>query len=87
MSVWGMFSPHLLAFAQREDMTSLSLQQEDDYWVKQILSSSWQIQQQHKGSPAMAPHSSNLAWKIPWMEKPGRLQSMGSLRVRHNLAT
>ena len=31
---------------------------------------------------AMAPHSSTLAWKIPWMEEPGRLQSMGSLRVR-----
>ena len=28
----------------------------------------------------MAPHSSTLAWKIPWMEEPGRLQSMGSLR-------
>ena len=33
---------------------------------------------------AMAPHSSTLAWKIPWAEEPGRLQSMGSLRVRHN---
>ena len=31
---------------------------------------------------AMAPHSSTLAQKIPWMEEPGRLQSMGSLRVR-----
>ena len=31
---------------------------------------------------AMAPHSSTLAWKIPWMEEPGRLRSMGSLRVR-----
>ena len=30
---------------------------------------------------AMAPHSSTLAWKIPWMEEPGRLESMGSLRV------
>ena len=30
---------------------------------------------------AMAPHSSTLAWKIPWMEKPGRLQSMESLGV------
>ena len=30
---------------------------------------------------AMAPHSSTLAWKIPWMEEPGRLRSMGSLRV------
>ena len=30
---------------------------------------------------AMAPHSSSLAWKIPWMEEPGRLQSLGLLRV------
>ena len=36
---------------------------------------------------AMAPHSSTLAWKIPWTEEPGGLQSMGSLRVRHDLAT
>ena len=35
----------------------------------------------------MATHSSPLAWKIPWMEEPGRLQSMVSLRVRHNWAT
>ena len=33
---------------------------------------------------AMAPHSSTVAWKIPWMEEPGRLQSIGSLRVRHD---
>ena len=31
-----------------------------------------------KAEKAMAPHSSTLAWKIPWMEEPGRLQSMGS---------
>ena len=36
---------------------------------------------------AMAPHSSTLAWKIPWTEEPGRLQSMRSLRVRHDWAT
>ena len=35
----------------------------------------------------MATHSSTLAWKIPWMEEPGRLQSMGSLRVGHDLET
>ena len=35
----------------------------------------------------MAPHSSTLAWKIPWMEEPGRLQSMGSPRVGHDLVT
>ena len=34
----------------------------------------------------MAPHSSTLAWKIPWTEESGRLQSMGSLGVRHNWA-
>ena len=33
------------------------------------------------------PHSSTLTWKIPWMEEPGRLQSVGSLRVRHDWAT
>ena len=35
----------------------------------------------------MAPHSSTLAWKIPWMEEPGRLQSMGSLRVGFDWAS
>ena len=35
----------------------------------------------------MAPHSSTVARKIPWMEKPGRLQSMGSLRVGHDRET
>ena len=33
---------------------------------------------------AMAPHSSTLAWKIPWTEEPGRQQSMGSLRAGHD---
>ena len=33
---------------------------------------------------AMAPHSSTVAWRIPWTEKPGRLQSMGSHRVGHD---
>ena len=36
---------------------------------------------------AMAPHSSILAWKIPWAEEPGGLQSMGSLRVGHESVT
>ena len=35
----------------------------------------------------MAPHSSTLAWKIPWTQEPGGLQSMGSQRVGHNLVT
>ena len=36
---------------------------------------------------AMVPHSSTLAWKIPWAEEPGRLQSMGLLKVGHDWAT
>ena len=43
--------------------------------------------QEREVEKAMASHSSTFAWKIPWMEEPGRLQSMGSLRVRHNWAT
>ena len=40
-----------------------------------------------KMEKAMAPHSSILAWKIPWTEEPGRLESMGSQRVGHDWAT
>ena len=45
----------------------------------------WELDQ--GSEKAMAPHSSNLAWKIPWMEEPGGLQSMGSQRVGHDWAT
>ena len=37
-----------------------------------------------KPEKAMAPHFRTLAWTIPWTEEPGRLQSMGSLRVGHD---
>ena len=47
----------------------------------------WQKDSVLKGEWATAPHSSTLAWKIPWTEEPGRLQSMGSLRVKHDWAT
>ena len=40
-----------------------------------------------RSEKAMAPHSSTLAWKIPWVEELGGLQSMGSLRVEHDWAT
>ena len=39
---------------------------------------------QYSWEKAMATHSSTLAWKIPWTEEPGRLQSMGLQRVGHN---
>ena len=41
----------------------------------------------YNSEKAMAPHSSTLAWKIPWTEEPGRLQSTGSQRVRHDRAS
>ena len=40
-----------------------------------------------RAEKAMVPHSNTLAWKIPWIEEPGRLQSMGSLRVGHDSVT
>ena len=55
------------------------------YWGVALLENS--KYPQYPMEKAMAPHSSTLAWKIPWMEEPGRLQSMGSLRVRHDWAT
>ena len=53
-------------------------------WLKQLSSSS--SSSRWYSEKAMAPHSSTLAWKIPWMEEPGKLQSMGLLRVRHDWA-
>ena len=46
----------------------------------QVLSLGWKDPLEKE----MATHSSILAWKIPWMEEPGRLQSMGLRRLRHN---
>ena len=45
------------------------------------------LSQEDSSEKAMAPHSSTLAWKIPWTEEPGGLQFKGSLRVRHDWAT
>ena len=53
--------------------------------LKILHSLLWSIQ--NLSEKAMASHSSTLAWQIPWTEEPGRLQSMGSPRVRHDWAT
>ena len=47
----------------------------------------WSLGQVDPLEKEMVTHSSNLAWRIPWTEKPGRLQSMGSQRVGHDWAT
>ena len=49
-------------------------------WETQVQSLGWEDLLEKE----MATHSSSLAWKIPWTEEPGRLQSMGSQRVGHN---
>ena len=55
-------------------------------WYKQLYIYKFGFLKEDK-EQVMAPHSSTLAWKIPWTEEPGRLQSMGSLRVRHDWTT
>ena len=56
-------------------------------WIYYTMSEKWTFIFRRFSEKAMAPHSSTLAWKIPWMEEPGGLQSMGSLRVGHDWVT
>ena len=67
-------NPNLLPC--RQILYNLSHQRNSNFRLLQILE-----------EKAMATHSSTLAWKIPWTEEPGGLQSMASLRVGHNWAT
>ena len=78
------------------DMTEVTLQQQQQYirasLVAQMvknLPAMQEIQDQSQGQEdplekGMATHSSVLAWRFPWTEEPGRLQSMGLRRVRHD---
>ena len=63
-------------------MHSEDAQNQTEFLVPSLLCTS-----QFGLEKAMAPHSSTLAWKIPWMEEPGGPQSMGSLRVGQDSAT
>ena len=54
------------------------------FYIRDFSSTDLSISRGSWTEKAMAPHSSTLAWKIPWMEEPGRLQSMGSLRVGYD---
>ena len=69
-------SPPSVALYNHENWKTVSLNKK---LIKHILV--------HPSEKAMAPYSSTLAWKIPWTEEPGRLQSMGSRRVGHDRAT
>ena len=52
-------------------------------WETQVQPLDWEDPLEEE----MATHSSTLAWKIPWTEEPGGLQSLGSKRIRHNGVT
>ena len=96
-------APPSLGFSRQEQWSGLpfpSPMHESEKWKRsqklshvRLLATPWTAAHQDPLSmglsreKAMAPHSSTLAWKIPWMEEPGRLQSMGSLRVGHDWAT
>ena len=53
-------------------------------FILYVLAIKYSVSVMIRMEKAMAPHSSTLAWKIPWMEGPGGLLSMGSLRVGHD---
>ena len=76
--------PCLPVHGQLPELTQTHVHWVDDAYSKLSLNIYAVVRNSEK---AMAPHSSTLAWKIPWMEEPGRLQSMGSLRVRQDWAT
>ena len=76
------FESVLMSWMKLEPIIQSEESQKEKEW---ILSFGW-----FSAMPvekAMAAHSSPLAWKIPWTEEPGGLQSMGSLRVRHDWVT
>ena len=56
------------------------MQEMQETWV-------WSLGHEDALEKGMAPHSSILAWRVPWMEEPGGLQFMGSQRVKHDLVT
>ena len=74
--------PHLLQLEkaliqqQRPRTTKNKSMNKNNFFIKELAK-----------EKAMAPHSSTLAWRIPWTEEPGGLQSMGSLRVGRDWAT
>ena len=54
-----------------------------EYFTK-LFSIKYMLTRSHTMEKMMVPHSSTLAWKIPWTEEPGRLRSMGLQRVGHD---
>ena len=83
-NIWGLFSSfcHLFFFLKTSLVAQVvkRLPTMLETWV-------WSLGREGPLEKEMATHSSNLAWKIPWTEEPGRPRSMGSQRVRHDWVT
>ena len=77
-------SSYLSEFIHKTEGVGWSGETQPSSAWKVTLQSSLNGMVDHVVEKAMAPQSSTIAWKIPWTEEPGGLQSMGSLRVRHD---
>ena len=85
-SEWGIFIKYHLCTCYELNRDSLVAQMVES--LPAVLETQVQsLGQEHPLEKELATHSSTLAWKIPWMEEPDRLQSMGLQRVRHDWAT
>ena len=77
-----------LKICSRTVLQILLLPKSTQFWkLTYNIHNSWYFSPLFTNSQSMAPHSSTLAWKIPWAEEPGRLKSMGSLRVAYDWVT
>ena len=74
---------HTYMYMYRASLVAQMVNHLPGMWETQVRPLGWEDPLEKE----MAIHSSTLTWKIPWSEEPGRLQTMGSLRVRHNRAT
>ena len=92
-SGWSVECTSKWQMARNNTLNSVKLQRDtteitpNDSWLFCEYFGGFRGQQHDNWEKPMVPHSSTVAWKIPWMEEPGRLQSMGSLRVGHDWAT
>ena len=84
MCIWYIYLYYVIVLiTQLSSLVALMVNHLPTVWQTQVRS----VDQEDLQEKEMAPHSSILAWKIPWMEQPGRLQSMGLQRVGHDWAT
>ena len=82
---WAVFSVGFYSFLPfpQASLVAQSLKRLPGMWETRVRSLGWEDSLEKE----MATHSSTLAWRIPWREEPGRLQSMGLQRVGHDWAT